>query len=75
MFTYRIRELTPEEVKASQEASKRREAQMKEKRESSEELNCEGCGKFLCYVHEYDLNESYFWCKECKEGASTTSHA
>lgn len=69
MVTYSIRELTPEEVKASQEERKRRETRMKEIRNHSEALHCEDCGKFLCYVHEYDLNESYFWCEECKKGA------
>lgn len=29
-----------------------------------EELNCDHCGKFLCYVNSSDLNCSYFYCSK-----------
>ncbi len=28
-------------------------------------LSCDNCGKEICCVKEFDLNESYFYCFEC----------
>ena len=30
-----------------------------------DKLTCYSCDKFLCWVYEYDLNESYFFCEDC----------
>ena len=29
-------------------------------------LICDLCGKQIGWVYEFDLNESYFYCDECK---------
>ncbi len=28
-------------------------------------IECDNCGKKICYAKEFDLNESYFYCFEC----------
>lgn len=34
-------------------------------KENLERLDCDLCGKFICWVYEYDLNESHFYCSDC----------
>lgn len=33
----------------------------------NEKLFCGSCKKFICWVHEFDLNGSYFSCADCHE--------
>jgi len=28
-------------------------------------LECDLCGKEICWVYDFDLNESFFYCDEC----------
>lgn len=32
-----------------------------------EDLVCDICGKHICWVYDFDLNENYFYCDKCKE--------
>jgi len=29
------------------------------------ELACDECGKHICWVYDFDLNGSYFYCDDC----------
>jgi hypothetical protein len=57
-----------------EEAQKRRiEADLKEAEdikymmENLTELCCNGCGKKIGFMYEFDLNGSYFYCEECHD--------
>jgi hypothetical protein len=36
-------------------------------KENLEELKCDECGVVIGYVSSFDLQGSYFFCKDCKE--------
>ena len=35
-------------------------------------LECDKCKKRIGWVHEYDLDESYFFCEDCAKPNATT---
>lgn len=40
-----------------------------------QKIECDGCGAFLCMAHEFDLNESYFFCEDCTKSINEQQNA
>ncbi len=40
--------------------------ELNDRKDSSDPLDCDICGKHICYVYDFDLNGSYFFCDQCK---------
>lgn len=62
--------MTAAEILAADERDRQRLRQIES---ADEDIHCDRCGKFICFVYACDLNGSYFLCVECKEGLKSLS--